>query len=84
MENKYNLKSRTDPPIHVGYSEADIQTMNLANEQARANEIHKLELEIYLVPRKSIRADQPPKVQQEIIEKNNKQREEFQKRVKEI
>ena len=84
MENKYKLKARTDPPIHTGYSEADIQTMNLANEQARANEIHKLELEIYLAPRRSIRADQSPADQEKIIQETNKQREEFQKRVKEI
>ena len=76
-----NMEGKYDSLVEKSPIEVQIA---IANEQARANEIHKLELEIYLVPRKSIRAEQSPEVQQEIIDKNNKQREEFQKRVKEI
>jgi len=56
----------------------------IANEQARANEIHKLELEIYLAPRYSVRADQDPEMNKTNIEKNNQQREVFKKRVQDV
>jgi len=57
---------------------------NLANEQARANELHKLELEIYLAPKEFVQIGKPTEAIQKADEKNNKQREDFQERVKNV
>ena len=76
MEGKYDSL--------IGKGTLDDIQIAQANELARANELHKLELEIYLAPRKSIRADQPPADHEKIIQETNKQRAEFQKRVQDV
>lgn len=56
----------------------------VANEKARANELHKLELLIYLAPRHVQRAGESAEETKKGIEQNNKQRDEFTKKVKNV